>query len=133
MLFGHPSIGTEFSPDRSNKKLRVVSMHFRSGSSGSECPVRSRSLDRIDSAKAVTTHGYTEAVLGLTHLLGFSFAPHINKLGKQTLYIFHTKKRSSSDWKISPNQTINTNLMRENWVSVGVITSGHAPMACAIA
>ncbi|MCK5921983.1 MAG: Tn3 family transposase, partial [Methylococcales bacterium] len=34
------------------------------------------------------THGYTEAVFGLTHLLGFSFAPRIKGVGKQTLYIF---------------------------------------------
>ena len=61
------------------------------------------------------THGYTEVIFGLTHLLGFSFAPRIKGLGKQTLYIFRPKNRASSDWKITPDKTINANLIRENW------------------
>ncbi|MGB0848871.1 MAG: Tn3 family transposase [Thiolinea sp.] len=61
------------------------------------------------------THGYTEAVFGLTHLLGFSFAPRIKGLGKQTLYIFRSKSQADSKWKIAPDKTINTNLIRENW------------------
>ncbi|MFT5115585.1 MAG: TnpA family transposase [Parasphingorhabdus sp.] len=61
------------------------------------------------------THGYTEAIFGLTHLLGFSFAPRIKGVGKQTLYIFRPKSRASSDWKIAPDKTIYENLLRENW------------------
>ncbi len=61
------------------------------------------------------THGYTEAIFGLTHLLGFSFAPRIKGIGKQTLYIFRPKNKASSDWKITPDKTINANLIRENW------------------
>ena len=61
------------------------------------------------------THGYTEAVFGLTHLLGFSFAPRIKGVGRQTLYIFRPKKRSSPDWVITPDKTINADLIRENW------------------
>ena len=61
------------------------------------------------------THGYTEAIFGLTHLLGFSFAPRIKGLGKQTLYIFQPKNRIGSDWKIIPDKTINTHLIRGNW------------------
>ena len=61
------------------------------------------------------THGYTEVIFGLTHLLGFSFAPRIKGLGKQTLYIFRPKNRAGSDWKITPDKTINTHLIRENW------------------
>ena len=61
------------------------------------------------------THGYTESIFGLTHLLGFSFAPRIKGLGKQTLYIFRPKNRADPDWKIAPDKTINVNLIRENW------------------
>jgi TnpA family transposase len=61
------------------------------------------------------THGYTEAVFGLTHLLGFSFAPRIKGVGRQTLYLFRTKNRSSPDWVITPDKTINADLIRENW------------------
>ena len=61
------------------------------------------------------THGYTEAVFGLTHLLGFSFAPRIKGIGKQTLYIFKPKKRADEAWKIQPDKTINDALIRENW------------------
>ena len=61
------------------------------------------------------THGYTEVIFGLTHLLGFSFAPRIKGIGKQTLYIFRPKDRADPDWKITPDKTINTHLIRENW------------------
>lgn len=61
------------------------------------------------------THGYTEVVFGLTHLLGFSFAPRIKGIGKQTLYIFKPKNRTVDNWQIQPNKTINDALIRENW------------------
>ena len=61
------------------------------------------------------THGYTESIFGLTHLLGFSFAPRIKGLGKQTLYIFRPKNQADPDWKITPDKTINMNLIRDNW------------------
>ena len=61
------------------------------------------------------THGYTEAVFGLTHLLGFSFAPRIKGVGKQTLYIFKPKRQTRADWSIQPDKTINETVIRENW------------------
>jgi TnpA family transposase len=61
------------------------------------------------------THGYTEAVFGLTHLLGFSFAPRIKGLGKQTLYIFKPKNQADDSWGIRPDKTINETVIRENW------------------
>ncbi|MCP4206376.1 MAG: transposase, partial [Shimia sp.] len=61
------------------------------------------------------THGYTEAIFGLTHLLGFSFAPRIKGIGKQILYLFRPKNRANPDWKITPDKTINADLIRENW------------------
>jgi TnpA family transposase len=38
------------------------------------------------------THGYTETILGLTHRLGFSFAPCIKGIGKQTRYLLRPKQ-----------------------------------------
>lgn len=61
------------------------------------------------------THGYTEAVFGLTHLLGFCFAPRIKGVGKQTLYIFKPKNQASDDWALHPNKTINEAVIRDNW------------------
>ena len=61
------------------------------------------------------THGYTEAVFGLTHMLGFSFAPRIKGVGKQTLYIFKPKNQADDDWAIRPDKTINEAIIRENW------------------
>lgn len=61
------------------------------------------------------SHGYTEAIFGLTHLLGFSFAPRIKGLSKQTLYIFKPKNHADDSWQIKPDKTINENLIRENW------------------
>lgn len=61
------------------------------------------------------THGYTEAVFGLTHLLGFSFAPRIKGIGKQTLYVFKPKQQSDPGWVIGPSKTINEAVIRDNW------------------
>lgn len=62
------------------------------------------------------THGYTEVVFGLTHLLGLSFAPRIKGIGKQKLYLFRGHDRNiREEWKISPDNYINDVLIRENW------------------
>jgi len=62
------------------------------------------------------THGYTEAVFGLTHLLGFSFAPRIKGIGKQRLYLFRGHDRADREgWTIAPAGYANDALIRENW------------------
>jgi len=61
------------------------------------------------------THGYTEAVFGLIHLLGFSFAPRIKGIGKQMLYIFKPKNQADDSWSIRPDKTINEAIIRDNW------------------
>lgn len=61
------------------------------------------------------SHGYTEAVFGLTHLLSFSFAPRIKGIGKQTLYIFRPKAQADETWTIKPDKTVNEPPIRENW------------------
>jgi TnpA family transposase len=37
------------------------------------------------------THGFSEVIFGLTHLLGFSFAPRIKNFKEQQLYEFEPK------------------------------------------
>lgn len=62
------------------------------------------------------THGYTEAVFGLTHLLGFSFAPRIKGVGKQRLYAFAGHGRSMrKKRRIAPKNYVNETLIRDNW------------------
>ena len=61
------------------------------------------------------THGCNEAVFGLTHLLGFSFAPRIKGVGKQTLCIFRPRNRARiADWIIRPDKAVNEALVRRN-------------------
>ncbi|WP_262386682.1 transposase [Roseobacter fucihabitans] len=47
--------------------------------------------------------------------MGFSFAPRIKGVGKQTLYIFKPKNQADDDWAIRPDKTINEAIIRENW------------------
>ncbi|OED49129.1 hypothetical protein AB838_08170 [Rhodobacteraceae bacterium (ex Bugula neritina AB1)] len=61
------------------------------------------------------THGYTEAIFGLTHMLGFSFAPRIKGIGKQTLYTFKPKAQVPKEWAIRPDKTVNETVVMENW------------------
>jgi TnpA family transposase len=62
------------------------------------------------------THGYSEAIFGATYLLGFSYAPRIKNLKKQSLYLFRSRKNTDrSDWVIVPDKYINDSLIREHW------------------
>jgi len=62
------------------------------------------------------THGYSEAIFGTTHMLGFSFAPRIKNLKKQSIYIFKSRKREGqTDWKIKPTKYVNEKLIEDNW------------------
>lgn len=62
------------------------------------------------------THGYSEAIFGLTHMLGFSFAPRLKGLKNQQLYIFkHHNKDERKGWKIKPDHYVNEKLLHQNW------------------
>ena len=64
------------------------------------------------------THGYTEAIFGATHLLGFVYAPRIKNLKRQNLYSFKSKKRrhyEDQGYQVLPDGYINTKLIEENW------------------
>ena len=62
------------------------------------------------------THGYSEAIFGLTHMLGFSFAPRLKGLKNKQLYIFkHHKREERKEWKIIPDRYINEKILEQNW------------------
>lgn len=62
------------------------------------------------------THGYTEIIFGLTHLLDKSFAPRIKKIGKQSIYSFKTKRSYvKKGYKVLPDSKIKTKLIQDNW------------------
>lgn len=61
------------------------------------------------------THGYSEVVFAITYLLGFSFAPRIKNIKKQTLYIFKSGYKGGKDWIIKPSKIIDVALIEEYW------------------
>jgi TnpA family transposase len=62
------------------------------------------------------THGYTEAIFGATHLLGFSYAPRIKNLKRQKLYLFKSRRDvDRSSWKIAPTGYIEAELIEQYW------------------
>ena len=57
------------------------------------------------------THGYTEAIFGAMHLLGFSYAPRIKGLKRQRLSIFKGRKAADqTDWAVRPSGYIDTDI-----------------------
>ncbi len=65
------------------------------------------------------THGYTEIVFGVAHLLGFKFAPRIKNVRDQTLYTLMSKGLyQEQDYLIQPNMPINEALILSQWDNV---------------
>ena len=72
--------------------------------------------DVVDSdVHSADSHGYTEAIFGITHLLGVSYAPRIADLVKQQLYQFRSRKGQDADWLIKPGPYVNEAVILENW------------------
>ncbi|MEZ5834886.1 MAG: Tn3 family transposase [Geminicoccaceae bacterium] len=72
--------------------------------------------DVVDSdVHSADSHGYTEAIFGITHLLGVSYAPRIADLIKQQLYQFRSRKGQGADWLIKPGPYVNEAVILENW------------------
>ena len=62
------------------------------------------------------THGYSEIIFGVTHLLGISFAPRIKNFKKQRLYSFEKESvLKALGYKILPSGRIDINLIAELW------------------
>lgn len=65
------------------------------------------------------THGYSDIVFGITHLLGISFAPRLAKIKKRALYSFEKRKLyQKKNYKILPDDTINIQLIEDNWEDI---------------
>jgi TnpA family transposase len=62
------------------------------------------------------THGFSEVIFGLTHLLGFSFAPRIKNFKDQQLYGIHTPKHyTQKEYPLIPKRKINFEIIKDNW------------------
>lgn len=62
------------------------------------------------------THGYTEQIFAVSHLLGISFAPRLANIGKQQIYGFSTKATyRKKGYAILPSRTINQRLILKHW------------------
>jgi TnpA family transposase len=68
------------------------------------------------SIHSTDTHGYSEAVFAVLHMLGIYFAPRIKNLQKATLYSFESRKLyEAKGYKILPDRYINADLIKKYW------------------
>ncbi len=62
------------------------------------------------------SHGFSSVVFGLTHLLGFGFAPRIKNFKKQQLYGFDSPKcYKDLDYKLTPKRKIREEIIKDSW------------------
>jgi TnpA family transposase len=62
------------------------------------------------------SHGFSEVIFGLTHLLGVMFAPRIKNFKDQQLYgINLPKSYQNLDYTLVPKRKINMQLIEDNW------------------
>lgn len=63
------------------------------------------------------THGYSEIVFAISHLLDIMFAPRIQNLKDQVLSSFDSisKTLKEKDYQIIPTHKIRTQLIKDNW------------------
>jgi TnpA family transposase len=69
-------------------------------------------------------HGFSEAIFGVTHLLGFEFAPRLKRLHHQQLYAFEKRKvYEDQGFKILPHKYVSEAIIRENWDDILRLTA----------
>jgi len=62
------------------------------------------------------TFGFSSVVFGLTHLLGFGFAPRIKNFKKQQLYGFNSPKYYKDlGYELTPKHKIKEDIIRDSW------------------
>jgi len=62
------------------------------------------------------THGYSEVIFAVTHLLGFEFAPRIKKLSKQKLYAFKPRKYyEEQEFILLSTRRIRESIIEHHW------------------
>jgi TnpA family transposase len=65
------------------------------------------------------THGYSEIIFGVTHLLGFEFAPRIKGLSRQQLYAFkHRRHYEAQGHVMLPDRYIREGFIEDQWDEV---------------
>jgi len=68
------------------------------------------------SIHSTDSFGFSEVIFGLTHLLGFSFAPRIKNFKDQQLYGCNSPKfYHNLGYKLTPKRKINEKVISENW------------------
>ena len=68
------------------------------------------------SIHSTDTHGYSEAVFAILHMLGIYFAPRIKNLKKSTLYSFEPRSLYvEKGYKILPERYIDVDLIKKYW------------------
>jgi len=62
------------------------------------------------------SHGYSEVIFAVTHLLGFEFAPRIKGLGRQQLYAIKSRKHyEAQGYALLPERNLREALLHEQW------------------
>jgi len=62
------------------------------------------------------SYGFSSVVFGLTHLLGFGFAPRIKNFQKQQLYGFNSPKYyKDCNYKLMPKHKIREDIIKDSW------------------
>lgn len=62
------------------------------------------------------THGFSEAVFGIMHLLDIFFAPRLKGIGKLQLYDFISVKHYEAQaYRLLPDAMVNENLIESQW------------------
>ena len=65
------------------------------------------------------THGFSEQIFCITHLMGVAFAPRLANLPKQRLYAFSARKSfQKKGYALLPSRTINRKLIVSQWDDV---------------
>ena len=65
------------------------------------------------------THGYSEAVFGVTHLLEIAYAPRIKSLKHQTLYAFRSmSQQDRKTWAAQPQKYVDKTVIRDHWEDI---------------
>ncbi|MEM8563562.1 MAG: Tn3 family transposase [Pseudomonadota bacterium] len=65
------------------------------------------------------THGFTEQIFGVTHLMGVSFAPRLANLDSHRLYAFSSRRTcQKKGYALLPSRTINQKIILEQWDNV---------------
>lgn len=71
------------------------------------------------SMHSTDTHGYGEAVFGMTEFLKFSFAPRIKNPGKRVLYSFQNRSHyNKKNYPILPREKIKPQVIKDYWEDV---------------